>query len=95
MFLALVSASEEFWNTLLFGNGGWLYIILIYGIVFLISLRFKWFGFFGVLFAIFSVFSLIEYGNANTFTLELIYRIAVHCVASLMLGLVISGLLRD
>lgn len=94
MFLALVTASEDFWNTLLFGSGGWLYIILIYGIIFLISLRFKWFGLFGILFGIFSIFSLITYGNTNTFTLELVYRIAVHSVASLMLVFTMSGLLK-
>jgi len=82
--MALLSTAEEFWNTFLFGSGSWLYIILLLAIIFLVSLKFKWFGLFGVLVSIFSIFNIVTYSNTNTWSLEAVYKCLVFTVAIIL-----------
>jgi hypothetical protein len=78
----------------MFGGGGWLYIILIYGIICMATIKFKWFGFFGIMFSIFSIFEIITYCNTNGFTLDLTYRIITHGVGLVILLFMMTGILE-
>jgi len=94
MITALISTAEEFWNIFLFGTGSWLYIVILLAIIFLVSLKFKWFGLFGVLVSIFSIFSIITYSNSTVWSLDAVYKCAVFTVAIILNLLLIAEVIE-
>lgn len=76
--LLLVSSSvQDFFNTLIFGSGAWLYLILFLAILFLVSAKVYWFAIISTVACLFQMIAYINYANANGWTNSFIYQVII------------------
>jgi hypothetical protein len=75
VFPFVLTTIDDFFTTLIFGAGSWLYLSLFLGILFLIAWKINLFGVVAFILCLFSMIAFINYGNTIAWTNDLVYRV--------------------
>lgn len=86
IFPFVFTVIDDFFNALIFGAGGWLFLILFLGILFLITAVVHLFSIVSFVACLFQMIAYLNYGEATTWTTDLIYK-AILLLVSMILFL--------